>query len=347
MKHSPEEMDYKEVELYYEPRAVCKSTYDWPGNQPEMSVFDSAFLCGLIKEKRPHKIVEVGISAGATTAIILKCIQLLALEDECEVFSVDISKPYYKNNGKRSGYLADELLNEEGGHFKHTFLLGKRLPEVIDRIGSDVDFVILDTVHTMPGEILDFLTIFPYLKLGATVVLHDIALNHYNQPTLYAYCNQVLLRSVVADKYFMYDESTSLKYPNIGAFDINENTAQSISDVFHSMTINWAHRLDPKDFKLYCKHFERHYGKDTATLFTTIYQMQDHTYKMIFESVLEKSSTHKPLNPVTNVDTTTDIEQLRQQLKTKGEEIKFICAKLIKGGAEEAIPDDFLDQLLY
>ena len=53
------------------------------------------------------------------------------------------------------------------------------------------------------------------------------------------------------------------------------------------------------------------------------------------------------MNPVTNVDTTTDIEQLRQQLKQKGEEIKVICAKLIQGGAEDAIPDDFLDQLLY
>lgn len=298
-----------------------------------MTAFDSAFLCGLMKEKRPHKIVEIGIAAGATTAIILKSLELLGLEDESEVFSVDLSERFYRGGSERSGYLADELLNQRGAHFKHTFLLGKLLPEVVDQIGSDVDFVILDTMHSMPGEILEFLTIFPYLKLGATVVLHDIALSHYNQPTLFDYCNQILLRSVVADKYFMYDKSSSLKYPNIGAFDTNENTAQSISEVFHALTINWIYRLDPRSFIIYCKHFEQHYGKDTASLFTTIYEMQEHTYKAIFENTI--------------METKTDIEQLRKQLKKKSEEIKVICAKLIKGGAEDAIPDDFLDQLLY
>lgn len=333
--NQPFEKTFQEVELYYEPRAVCKSTYDWPADEPEMTDFESAFLCGLIRKKRPHKIVEVGIAAGATTAIILKSLELLGLEDECEVFSVDLSERFYRGGPERSGYLADELLNQRGSHFKHTFLLGKLLPEVIDQIGSDVDFVILDTVHAMPGEILEFLTIYPYMKLGATVVLHDIALSHYNRPTLYSYCTQVLLRSVVADKYFMYDESSSLKYPNIGAFDTNDNTAQSISDVFHALTINWVLRLEPQDFKLYCNHFESHYGKETASLFTTIYEMQEHTYHAIFENTIMETKT----NP--------EIEQLQQQLKKKGEEIKAICEKLIKGGAEDVIPDDFLDQLLY
>ena len=45
--------------------------------------------------------------------------------------------------------------------------------------------------------------------------------------------------------------------------------------------------------------------------------------------------------------TAEQIEQLRQQLKEKGEEIRAICEKLIKGGAKDEIPDDFLDHLLY
>ena len=280
-------MEYKEVELYYEPRTLCQSG-DWPEGEPEMTDFDSAFLCGLIKEKRPHKIVEVGVAAGGTTAIILKCIELLAMEHECEMFSIDISEQFYRGKGEKSGYLAYELLNQQGAHFNHTFLLGKRLPEVIDQMGNDIDFVILDTVHAMPGEILDFLAIYPYMKPGATVVLHDIAVSHYNRPTLFAYANQILLRCVVGDKYFMYDESSALKYPNIGAFSINDNTAQSISDVFHALTINWRYRLDPTSFRIYCQHFERHYGKETATLFTTIYEMQEHTYKMMFGTFLGK-----------------------------------------------------------
>ena len=45
--------------------------------------------------------------------------------------------------------------------------------------------------------------------------------------------------------------------------------------------------------------------------------------------------------------TEQEIEQLRQQLKEKGEEINAICKKLVDGGAKDEIPDDFLDQLVY
>ena len=46
-------------------------------------------------------------------------------------------------------------------------------PDVIDEIGSDIDFLILDTLHIVPGEILDFLVCLPYLTKDAIVVLHD------------------------------------------------------------------------------------------------------------------------------------------------------------------------------
>lgn len=293
-------MDYREVKLYDEPRTLCQSEYDWPDGEPEMSDFESAFLCGLIKKKRPHKIVEVGVAAGGTTAIILKCIELLDMQHECEMFSVDISERFYRGAGERSGYLADALLHQRGASFKHTFLLGKLLPEVIDQIGSDIDFVIFDTKHVMPGEILDFLSIYSYLKPGATVVLHDIALSHYNRPTLFAYSNQILLRCIVADKYFMYDESSPFRYPNIGAFDINADTAQSISDIVHALTINWGYRPNPASLEIYCKHFERHYGKETASLFTTIQKMQEHTYEKIFGAFLGKSLNTRPETSTTD-----------------------------------------------
>ena len=33
----------------------------------------------------------------------------------------------------------------------HEFYLGNYLPQVINKIGGDIDFVILDTVHSLPG----------------------------------------------------------------------------------------------------------------------------------------------------------------------------------------------------
>ena len=45
--------------------------------------------------------------------------------------------------------------------------------------------------------------------------------------------------------------------------------------------------------------------------------------------------------------TTTEIEQLKKQLKKKGEEIGEIYAKLVKAGVTKEFPDDFLDQLIF
>lgn len=274
---------YKEIELYHSPRQQCLSEFLWPEGEPEMTFFESAFLCGLIKQKRPQKIVEVGIAAGGTTAIILKCLELLGIEGECEMYSVDLSEHYYRGHGEKSGYLAEELLACGKTQFQHNFLLGKLLPEVIDEIGSEIDFVILDTVHAMPGELLDFLTVFPYLKSDACVVLHDIALNHYDTLSLFSYANQVLLRCVVADKYFVADDSRTSKYPNIGAFDINADTGKNIDDLFHALTINWMYRLQPLHFELYRKHYARHYGNEKASLFSAIYEMQNSTYSKMQE----------------------------------------------------------------
>ncbi|MBO4565991.1 MAG: hypothetical protein J5695_02050 [Bacteroidales bacterium] len=41
------------------------------------------------------------------------------------------------------------------------------------------------------------------------------------------------------------------------------------------------------------------------------------------------------------------VEQLRELLKQKGEEIGAICDKLAAAGAADEIPDDFLDQLIW
>ena len=45
----------------------------WPEGEPEMTPFESAFLCGVLREFRPNKIVEVGIAGGGTSAIISSC----------------------------------------------------------------------------------------------------------------------------------------------------------------------------------------------------------------------------------------------------------------------------------
>jgi len=36
--------------------------------------------------------------------------------------------------------------------------------EVIETIGNDIDLAFIDTMHITPGEMLDWLMVFPFLK---------------------------------------------------------------------------------------------------------------------------------------------------------------------------------------
>ena len=91
------------LELFYEPRKVLNrlSSKGWGA---EMSERQSGFLCGLIKEFKPKRILEIGVAAGGTTAIMLNCISMLGLETS--IVSIDVSVDYYRDTNKKTGYLA-------------------------------------------------------------------------------------------------------------------------------------------------------------------------------------------------------------------------------------------------
>lgn len=216
----------EDVILYKEPIDILNQLSS--EDSSEMSSWQLAFLCGLIKEHRPEKILEIGVAAGGTTSVILNCISLLDIDTE--VHSIDLSTRFYRDKNKETGYLAREsiqLLNKKVRHSLHT---GSISVDFVEQIGKGIDFLILDTAHMMPGEILDFLACLPYLKEGAVVVLHDIISYHNGVST--AFATQLLLDTVKADKLVGVDQDYMFTYPNIGAFTITKDTVKHIEDVF-------------------------------------------------------------------------------------------------------------------
>lgn len=256
---------------------ACDKEINWPKEEPEMTEFESAFLCGLIKERKPRKIVEVGVAAGGTTTIMLKCLEFLGFASQTEFFSIDISEPFYRNSAKKSGFLAEEYLKRSQVSFNHRFLLGRILPEVLGEIGDGIDFVVLDTAHLMPAEILDFLALFPYLSKDACVVLHDIAFNHLFSGDPLGFSTQLIFSCVKADKIIKQDTEKPTKYPNIGAFVINEFTKDSLFDILNVLMITWKYILPETQFKSYYACYLQSYGKDFADMFALIYDTQKKT----------------------------------------------------------------------
>lgn len=191
------------------------------------------------------------------------------------MYSIDLSERYYHDTDKKTGYVIDELKSAEEPekYAYHTLLTGNVLPAFLDTIGDNIDFLILDTMHILPGEILDFLAAFHHLSKNAIVVLHDVSLAYED----WAFVNEitgnllsgktciatsVLFQSVTADKFL----NNAIQYPNIATFRINEDTEKYILDVFTSLIIPWAIMPDDEQLKLYGNVFLKEYGEEAFLL---------------------------------------------------------------------------------
>lgn len=229
-------------------------------NNSEMHESELCFLCGLIRDHRPKKIVEVGVAAGGTTAVILNCIKELELN--CFVYSVDVSEQYYRDPSKKTGYLIEEIKGKLSFDNVHTLLLGKVLPEWLEEIGDGIDFLILDTMHKLPGELLDYLAAFPYLSSKAIVVLHNTRF-HYISGDARGIATSVIFHTVTADKYLNCENV----FPNIAAFQLNPDTAYYMTDVFASLMTTWSYMPPPEHLKAYETQIKKNYTPECLQLY--------------------------------------------------------------------------------
>ncbi len=244
---------FNEEKLFYKPLEIQNKLTE---KRAEMSEPQLAMLCGLMKEYKPKKIVEVGAAAGGTTAVILNCISVLGMDTE--VYSIDASEDYYRDMKKKTGYLAEECRQFLSHTVKYEFLGGKYLPERLDEIGEEIDFLILDTVHTLPGELLDFLAALPYLKDGAIVVLHDTFLNQRPRSSN-AFATRVLLSAAVGEKIVGKGGDNSYNYIELGVFKITQDTAKYIENVFSALMVTWSYIPDSQMMELYGRFLSRYY----------------------------------------------------------------------------------------
>lgn len=261
-----------EVKMYYEPAEILKTLHC---HEQEMNYEQLGFLCGLIREKRPKKIVEVGVAAGGTTGVILKCMDLLG--EHKTLYSVDLNDNYWRDQSKRTGYMLEELPQELKE--RHCLLTGKYLAERLNEIAPlrDIDLLILDTVHSLPGELFDFIAAYPYLSKNAVVVLHDVVLNHLDG-NLEAYATKIVFDIVAADKYFMLNthtqEGQKAGMENIAAFQMNNDTGKYIQNCFSALTITWAYFPQEQELDVYRNLVKREYDKEKLELWDCAVKMQ-------------------------------------------------------------------------
>lgn len=287
-------MEYDMIEEWEEPREVINSM---EGQVTGMSVTDLGFLCGIIKKYRPKKVVEIGVCFGGTTGVIMNSLNLLGLNNTL-VYSIDLSEQVFVDSTKRTGHIYDNLLREKMPNKNmQRFILGKTVADVIEDIGENIDLVIIDTTHELPGEILDFLVVLPYLSESAVVVLHDVGLNYFRILTDSSDCHirnskdaistKVLFHTVKSErKYLNYKDS----YPNIGAFEVSEATKDNVLDVIALLSMNWTYLPDERIVQAYRIVIEKKYSKRALQLFDFAVSANHKMYDTIEKKVKQRDS---------------------------------------------------------
>lgn len=235
------------------------------------------------KTQKPQKIVEVGVAHGGTTCVIIQSLKMLG--HSVEIHSIDITEECYSEKSKKTGYAVDMTFDTMPNNISHKWHLGKTLPQVLDSIGKDIDIIILDTTHSLPGEMLDFLAAFPYLSQNAVVILHDIILNQTVANHEFSFATRIVYDVVVAEKIIADGIDIDKKLPNIGAFMVNNDTEKYIEKCFSSLAVTWTYDLSNEMLEQYMKVYSKFYDNELIDLFKRVVSLNRDRMKREKDSI--------------------------------------------------------------
>lgn len=247
----------------------------------EMKLSEREFLNALLLRHQPKTVVEIGVSAGSSSVIILNALAHIA---HSKLYSIDLDKHYYRDSSKKSGFIVDKYPQlKKNWHFFAGNLAAHYLPKLKDK----VDFCFIDTAHCVPGEILDTLMVLPFMRKGGVVVYHDINIqtmiingNNYSRQSSYA--NNVLMSTMIGDKFLpshfetkniermgSYEQKITHNFPNIGAVVLNHNHYQQRAwELFNALALPWQYALSESRVKQLSKFFEGYYREELVAMFT-------------------------------------------------------------------------------
>ena len=235
----------------------------------EMEEHEKFFLNGLVRYYKPMKILELGVSSGGGSAIILNALQDT---EGAELFSVDYKQEAYRYPSKPTGFLVMEEFAELSD--KWNLLTGCDVSSVIEeKIGDKIDMLILDTRHIHPWESLNFLCAFPFMKQESWVILHDICV--FRVPKYRNHlAGRILWSSVVSECKITPSPDWIPSFANIGAFTISGVTSEYIRNVFEGLMIPWGIEIPERDIKTISKIIELYYPSELYDYFCNILEFQ-------------------------------------------------------------------------
>ena len=237
-----------------------------------MGLDEFAFINGLIRKFRPKKILEIGVCSGGMSAIILNAIMDI---ENSFLYSCDLESKHYLQSDCEVGCIVKNNFPEFLNKWK--LYTGNTTAAFIEEIGNSIDFAFIDTAHVMPGEVLNMIEIFPFLKKNAIIAFDDI--DHqvrealFQVPDFYP-CNNLLF-SVLRGKKIIYHQKNDniFNFRKLGAVILDNDQENYFFEYFYLLSNNWSYM--PKKFEIYLirKLVEKYYKPYFLSMFDSAIEL--------------------------------------------------------------------------
>ena len=129
----------------------------------------------------------------------------------------------------------------------------------------------------MPGEVLNFIEILPFLKKNAIIVFDDI--NHHIKSKLakipYFYSCNNLLFSIIKGKKIMFNQNSNkyFQFSKQGAIILDDNQKQNYFDYFYLLSNNWSYMPNQFELNSIRKIIKKYYTSYLLSMFDKIVQI--------------------------------------------------------------------------
>ena len=228
----------------------------------ELSNNEAYFLNGIIRKFKPNHCLELGVSRGGSSIIILN-----ALKDINNSFlvSLDINENCYNNKNEKTGYAVNKYFPELAIN-KWQLFTGRQPHIFLSKLKMKFDFLFLDTVHYAPGEMINFIEVLPFLEENTIVVLHDIifhlpSLNYYNQKDTKIHPSQIyLISSLIGEKIILASKNNNIE--NIGAVILYPNQEKYYLNYFLLLLSPWNYLPNDTFIDELIKFVKTYYKKE-------------------------------------------------------------------------------------
>ncbi|EOZ2155517.1 class I SAM-dependent methyltransferase, partial [Campylobacter jejuni] len=190
----------------------------------------------------------------------------------------------------------------------------------IDKVGGDIDLCIIDTMHSYPGEALDFLFVLPYLSKNAVVIMHDLTF-HILCDVSYRNVCSVLFSSFFGRKHYLRENYIHYgpNFQNIGycVLDDNQMEEEKLYVYFKLLNLPWNYMLKKQDICDCIEFFKLNYTEDFLVLFLKILEIQQKWFETDKINFYDKWRPKKSLSVNRNMINSSGKDRIHNRLSYK------------------------------